>query len=195
MASASPDTARVLALVAHRDGQLTVSRLAHLLDPWPASPIPHVPGALQARRDARRAHHGAARHRVRSALGRLVRDGLVARVGSVELWPDARERWLETGADSLQRLGPISAEDEWLAPTPLVAPSAHAVAIVEGLLDGPMMLRDLAEATGGKAPDGTLLGAWRWAYRLLCQEQVVRPPRARRLTEEGRARLLAGRAV
>ncbi len=188
--SPDSDSTRVLQLVAHRDGQLTVTRLAQLLDPWPAAPIPHVPGALAARRAARKAHFDQARLRVRTALSQLVKAGLVAPVGTVELWSDALERWLARGPDSLARLGPITGDDEdWLTPTALVPPSVLAVAIVEALAEGPQSVQDLADATGGRLPSGKVSGAWRWAYRCLCLEQVVRPPRARRLTDAGWAAL------
>lgn len=183
----SPDTDawRVLQLVAERDGQRTVRRLSHLLEPWPARPIPHVPGALAARRAARSAHSTDVRARVRRALAALVREGLVARVGSVVLWPDARERFVAEGPASLARLAPIASDGDWLAPTPLVDPTEHAVAIVRVLVDGPRTVGELADETGGRTPSGAVSGAWQRTYRRLCLEQVVRPPRARRLTPAG----------
>lgn len=192
----APDTDawRLLQLMAERDGQLDVQALAGRLYPWVATPIPRAPGALLARRAARGDHDRRARGRVRAHLRRLVRAGLVAPMGPVELWPDAAERWRSRGPDSLARWGGLATDGPWLAPTPLEPPSRHAVAIVAALAASPQSYCALATVSGGRTPAGAVSGAWSLAYRRLCDEQVVRPPRARRLTPDGWRAVLASAA-
>lgn len=185
---------RALEHIVRCPGGLDVEALAARLWPWTPRRVRPYRTAEERRAELRlRAkdadqqviHDKAAKRRATNLCRELTRRGLV--LPAVHYHLDGRTAVLlrERGLDWLR---PFSIDPE--RPTLTVvdgeAPTGHARAILEALLEGPLTARELRTTTGGWTASGKPRGAWTRALGRLVEDGTVVPPSHRWPSLRGR---------